>query len=1517
MSALQLAELDYIYKKIAASTVKTDNATSTILATSQNIFTSPIISSDNVWTESATLELGPSAASSIVSLRTRVKMTSAHGVGPNPDIVALTGMAWTSGITNWVDKKFHIGFAPTFEVASGTNPAPGDYKTIDNSSDYPMIFDYKSGVLTFLVRPYAANGVDLTAKTGTDTTWHVYITGYTYLGRTLDDSQENDPIAIGPNAGMTGQSIRSIAIGRNSGQTNQSRGSIAIGHNSGSTGQGGFTGATITTKTLTLRWTTPGPTSFDLSTLDAVPGTISGQFDIVGGGGQGGSPGGGSAGGGGGGGGAYGRLQIPGLAGIISGTVGAGGIVEAIVGRGEDTSLTVTTKGIQRSYLVGGGYSTSQGSGGGNVQSAPPLPIGRYDSLIPVSLNNGNGANGGPTGAAGYLGYGGGGPGSANSVTSGQAGAILITLTYQGPTYSNSGCSVAIGNSSGAVDQSANSVAIGNSAGSSKQGVIYAPKTLTLRWTTPGATGFNLSTLSGARDIKVDFTIVGAAGGDYFTYNPSSDTPGNNLIRGGGGGAYQTALIDNPTSSLITATVGAVGLSTWNGLGDFPSADRGSPSSLSIGGQTYTVEGGWGAGNAPEVGFYSGEGGFGTAVQVSGQRGIPVGSGFGYAVNPLDKHGCGANPNNGVPVAQDGAVLITITCIAPLDYAGGNSIAIGNSAGQHIQADGAIAIGHNAGNTGQQSASVAIGNSAAASEQGEYSVAIGNSAAASKQGEYSVAIGYNAGNTGQQSASVALGNQAAASEQGNSSVAIGNSAASFRQALKITGTVTTKTLTINWTTPGSNSFDLSTLDAVPGTISGQFDIVGGGGSSRVAIPFQGYPELGAPPPNIGAYAGGGGAYGRLQIPDLTETISGTVATVPMLLDGGPTTLTVTTKGTRRSYSAAGGERGQHTRAGFGGAASIQPVPGGPYDSLIPAPLNNGNNGNGITPGAGYLGYGAGGPGFVLSLSTGSSLYNGIAGAILITLTYQTQTSSNSGCSVAIGNSAGAIDQSSYSVAIGNNAGSSIQGGLTLTTKTRTIRWTTPGSHTFNLSTLRAQKITSVNFTIVGGPGGDYRLSPIGFGGYNVLFYGGGGGAYQTLTINNPTSSLITATVGAAGESTYADAGAPGFGGDGEVTSININNKVYMVYGGGGASNGNINPAVQGRGGEAGGSTVAEPIVAGKDGWPTSGNSVGYSPNIYERLGSGGTNVNGISVAPTHGAVLMTITYIAAADYAGGNSVAIGNSAGQYIQGDGAIAIGYNAGNTGQQTNAIAIGPNAGTGGQYPGSIAIGQSASNLYPGYDGPGGIAIGRNTRSTYTGVAIGENSTAATDGGGGSLALGVNAFALVPRSIVINGSGAGLTSTVSGLYVNPIRTSGAQPGLLEYNPSTKEITHAQVYAYSYGKSANDNQQPNVIWDEVMTATTSGAMVDGLWTCPKTGYWKMDATILENGDNTKYFFRNGKPIIGSVFLLNDNYGILQYRSMHLIALLYLGDKIGIGTWRGVNYARAGSSFTIYYIGSS
>jgi hypothetical protein len=921
-------------------------------------------------------------------------MTSARGVGPNPDIVALTGMAWTSGITNWVDKKFHIGFAPTFEVASGDNPAPGDYKTIDNSSDYPMIFDYKSGVLTFLVTPYAANGVDLTAKTGTDTTWHVYITGYTYLGGTLggtlggnlsgileDISQQqfSDPIAIGTGAGDYLQGELDFQESLNL--------------------------KARPDKDVTLDWTTIGVNTYNVASYMALN-----ALD-------------------------YCRLEM-----------------------------------------------TVVGGGGGSLRGT----IGPY--------------------SAGILG--------------GGSGGLIYKLIIEN--------------------------VIGVIAGNVGKGSDPPPA------------------------------------GEIFNVPL---TPGAPLLAGNG---YDTV--------------------------------------VSVNGKTYTATGGEGAALlVNSSGWYIRFGSGGKPAGADGNSDAPGNfSGFYPDIFPIGSAGtAGVNQARGI----SGGIKLTLkffNFIAPITPIAG-SIAIGVNAGAYIQQKNAIAIGHNAGQTGQTSTAIAIGHNSGNEKQGFASIAIGKNSGLVGQGKPGLLGSYHV----------------------------------FQR-----------------TTPGTYSFSTATLTGAPFQKADITIIAGGGASAFFVNP---------------ATPGGGGGGGGIRSLTLTN-VSGVISfTVGAGSTGGTTTLgessvvNVITNGTSQTYTVTGGTDGAQSRNGLAGA------PGG-FDSRGPL---------------GALGY--------------------------------------------------EFDPNSLTLLNGVRSG--VEGGI------------------------------------------------------------GAGGTYK-----------------------------------------------------------------------------ANQYVKGVDG--------GVLIKLYY---DGGSNSSAIAIGPDSGKYNQCK-----------NAIAIGNGAGQNLQGLDAIAIGSNAGNTGQQNDAIAIGANAGTGGQYPGSIAIGQSASNLYPGYDGPGGIAIGRNARTTYTGVAIGENSTAATDGGGGSLALGVNAFAVVPRSIVINGSGAGLTSTVSGFYVNPIRTSGAQSGQLEYNPSTKEITHAQTYAYSYVKMAQDQGTLYVRWENFITSTTPNAMAVGVWTCPKNGYWKMDATIRENGSNNKYFYKNDAAITTSIFLANDNYDVTQYRSMSIILLLNVGDRIGIGTGPGgVNYAQPGSSFTIHYIGGA
>ena len=543
-----------------------------------------------------------------------------------------------------------------------------------------------------------------------------------------------------------------IRIGGSAGQYNQATGSVAIGVGSGYQNQA-QPYSFLTTKTLTLVWSTVGSNSFDLSTLsDAKPGTISGTFYVIGGGGGAIAYSGSSITYSGGGGGGLIISNVSNLTGTISGNVGAGGVGAvnyngiAPQGNGQTTTLTIAwnNETPQTCTVVGGNHGGAGGGGGGaNLQ---PFKVpGGYGTIVDSQYYVGRSASGGQAGGAGWQPpgangqtFGSGGGLGTTPTLSGLAGAIVIQLSYQVENYGPNGYAIAIGNSSGAYDQSAYSLAIGNNAGFRKQGVTYTPKTLTLRWTAPGAHTFDLSTLVGAQNILVDYTIVGGGGG-YHNYNREVSA-----FYGGGGGGYRTATVsvNSLVSPIISAVVGAAGGDNhfiYGGL-------AGGSTQITINGATYSVGGGGGGGTPPGVppgvlgqfGYYSGgAGGSGGPGGVNGLPGYPNGAGLGYFANQNDRHGSG-NP----PSPQDnrnGAVLMNISYMGPSDYFGGNSVAIGNSAGQYIQGSGAIAIGKNAGQTGQGNNAIAIGIDSAANDRG---TAVG--AFASANGQYSTAIGHDA-----------------------------------------------------------------------------------------------------------------------------------------------------------------------------------------------------------------------------------------------------------------------------------------------------------------------------------------------------------------------------------------------------------------------------------------------------------------------------------------------------------------------------------------------------------------------------------------------------------------------------------------------------------------------------------------------------------------------------------------------------------------------------------------------------
>jgi hypothetical protein len=155
---------------------------------------------------------------------------------------------------------------------------------------------------------------------------------------------------------------------------------------------------------------------------------------------------------------------------------------------------------------------------------------------------------------------------------------------------------------------------------------------------------------------------------------------------------------------------------------------------------------------------------------------------------------------------------------------------------------------------------------------------------------------------------------------------------------------------------------------------------------------------------------------------------------------------------------------------------------------------------------------------------------------------------------------------------------------------------------------------------------------------------------------------------------------------------------------------------------------------------------------------------------------------------GTQAIAIGYQAGNLNQGIQAIALGAQAGASGQASQAIAIGSQAGAFGQQENAIAIGSASSTSTNGYQGTGSIAIGFRAGGSEDTPTQGEYSIAIGYKAGYDEDNYTGAY---QNSIILNASGNDLFSSVSGLFVKPVRTNGYGTGMnvLCWTGSTGEI--------------------------------------------------------------------------------------------------------------------------------
>jgi len=169
-------------------------------------------------------------------------------------------------------------------------------------------------------------------------------------------------------------------------------------------------------------------------------------------------------------------------------------------------------------------------------------------------------------------------------------------------------------------------------------------------------------------------------------------------------------------------------------------------------------------------------------------------------------------------------------------------------------------------------------------------------------------------------------------------------------------------------------------------------------------------------------------------------------------------------------------------------------------------------------------------------------------------------------------------------------------------------------------------------------------------------------------------------------------------------------------------------------------------------------------------------------------------------------VAVGSSAGRETQGATAVAVGSNAGAFAQGTQSVAVGPSAGFVFQGALAVAIGQEAAYTF---QGAGAVAMGsvagQNTQNVNA-VAIGYRAAnvfqgtqaVAVGANAGFFSQGANSVAIgayagysnqAAGSIAINASGATMSATNAGFYVNPVRTQAVAANSLTLAVTNNEI--------------------------------------------------------------------------------------------------------------------------------
>ena len=235
-------QLNYVFKKNAAGVTKTDDVNiinGSILPGNELVQTTSPVYADKIWAESDILHSGPTIAcltTSSLGEPTKVavscynpdtleftKLASVWGTGAFPGTSSgnskLTGITWTTGLTNWIPPYFGAKYKLIFYAVpqrqsftskeyNDGKPDPSVAQGISNLTT-PFVFDYTTGILTFTGAvaggDYGGTAANPAIKVGGSswnlcstsspnvTAYDIYMTqGYRYTGSNLSAATSVD-----------------------------------------------------------------------------------------------------------------------------------------------------------------------------------------------------------------------------------------------------------------------------------------------------------------------------------------------------------------------------------------------------------------------------------------------------------------------------------------------------------------------------------------------------------------------------------------------------------------------------------------------------------------------------------------------------------------------------------------------------------------------------------------------------------------------------------------------------------------------------------------------------------------------------------------------------------------------------------------------------------------------------------------------------------------------------------------------------------------------------------------------------------------------------------------------------------------------------------------------------------------------------------------------------------------------------------------------------------------------------